>query len=53
MSRDFRQMDPGDGNPVSQPTTAFLSYDNEKLYVAFIAKDDPTATPGRRFGCTG
>lgn len=38
---DFRQMDPGDGNPVSQPTTAFLSYDDEKLYVAFIAKDDP------------
>jgi hypothetical protein len=37
----FRQMDPGDGDPVSQPTTAFLSYDREKLYVAFIAKDDP------------
>ena len=38
---DFRQMDPGDGNPVSQPTTAFLSYDDKNLYVAFIAKDDP------------
>ncbi len=44
---DFRQMDPGDGNPVSQPTTAFLSYDNEKLYVAFIAKDDPSLIRAR------
>lgn len=34
-------MDPGDGVPVSQPTTAFLSYDAKNLYVAFIAKDDP------------
>jgi Domain of unknown function (DUF5916)/Carbohydrate family 9 binding domain-like len=38
---DFRQMDPGDGVPVSRPTTAFLSYDPANLYVAFIAKDDP------------
>ena len=38
---EFRQMDPGDGVPVSQPTTAFLSYDDKNLYVAFIAKDDP------------
>jgi hypothetical protein len=38
---DFRQMDPGDGVPASQPTTAFLSYDDKNLYVAFIAKDDP------------
>jgi hypothetical protein len=38
---DFRQMDPGDGDPVTQPTTAFLSYDDKNLYVAFIAKDDP------------
>ena len=38
---DFRQIDPGDGNPVSHPTTAFLSYDSTNLYVAFIARDDP------------
>jgi hypothetical protein len=38
---DFRQFDPGDGDPVSQPTTAFLSYDAANLYVAFVAKDDP------------
>jgi hypothetical protein len=38
---DFRQYRPGDGTPVSQPTTAFLSYDDKNLYVAFICKDDP------------
>jgi hypothetical protein len=38
---DFRQFDPGDGDPVSQPTTAYLSYDDNNLYVAFICKDDP------------
>ncbi len=38
---DFRQYRPGDGDPVSQPTTAFLSYDDQNLYVAFICKDDP------------
>ncbi len=38
---DFRQYRPGDGEPVSQPTTAFLSYDDKNLYVAFVCKDDP------------
>ena len=38
---DFRQYRPGDGEPVSQPTTAYLSYDDENLYVAFVCKDDP------------
>jgi hypothetical protein len=38
---DFRQVDPKDGDPVSQPTTAYLSYDSKNLYVAFVAKDDP------------
>jgi len=26
---DFRQYEPGDGEPVSQPTTAYLSYDDK------------------------
>ena len=39
---DFRQFDPGDGDPVSQPTTAYLSYDDKNLYVAFVCKDDPS-----------
>jgi hypothetical protein len=38
---DFRQFIPGDGNPVSQPTTAYLSYDDKHLYIVFICKDDP------------
>jgi hypothetical protein len=39
---DFRQFDPGDGDPVSQPTTAYLSYDDKNLYVAFVCRDDPS-----------
>ncbi len=38
---DFRQFMPGDGVPVSQPTTAYLSYDDRNLYVAFVCTDDP------------
>ena len=38
---DFRQFDPGDGAPVSQPTTAYLSYDSKNIYVGFVAMDDP------------
>lgn len=38
---DFRQRSPGDGTPASQPTTAYLSYDDSRLYVTFICKDDP------------
>ena len=38
---DFRQYRPGDGEPISQPTTAYLSYDDKNLYAAFICKDDP------------
>ena len=37
----FRQFDPHDGEPVSQPTAAYLSYDSQNLYVGWICKDDP------------
>lgn len=37
----FRQMEPNNGAPASQETTAYLSHDDKRLYVAFIAKDDP------------
>ncbi len=37
----FRQREPGDGTPVSQPTSAYLSYDDKNLYVAFICHDEP------------
>jgi hypothetical protein len=39
----FRQREPGDGTPVSRATTAFLSYDDDHLYVVFICKDEPAA----------
>ena len=38
---EYWQMDPVDGAPISQPTTAFLSYDERNLYVGWICKDDP------------
>jgi hypothetical protein len=37
---DLRQRAPGDGNPISQSTTAYLSYDPSNLYVVFVCKDD-------------
>lgn len=37
---DFVQFDPNDGAAVTQPTTAFLSYDDKNLYVGWICKDD-------------
>ena len=39
---DFRQYQPGDGVPGSESTTAYLSYDDKNLYVAFICHDDPS-----------
>jgi hypothetical protein len=38
---DFRQREPGDGVPVSVPTTAYVSYDDANLYVVFVCQDDP------------
>src|SRR5439155_1534703 len=38
---EFRQREPGDGTPVSQETTAYVSYDDENLYVVFVCRDDP------------
>jgi hypothetical protein len=37
---DFRQNTPGDGTPATESTTAFLSYDDKNLYVAFVCKDE-------------
>ena len=44
---DFRQYMPGDGVAVSRPTTAYLSYDDKNLYVAFECKDDPALIRAR------
>ena len=39
----FQQREPGDGTPVSQSTTAYLSYDDRHLYAVFVCNDDPAA----------
>ena len=36
----FQQREPGDGVPVSQRTTAYLSYDERNLYVVFVCDDN-------------
>lgn len=38
---DFRQRTPGDGTPISQATTAYLSHNTANLYVVFVCKDEP------------
>ena len=43
----FWQFDPHDGEAISQPTTAYLSYDSENLYVGWICKDDPAKIHAR------
>jgi len=37
----FLQRDPGDGTPASLQTDAYLAYDTENLYVAFVCQADP------------
>jgi len=47
----FRQRDPNDGEPVSRETNAYLSYDNDNLYVIFVCDEEPKnlrARLGRR-----
>lgn len=41
---DFRQRDPADGMPVSEPTTVYLSYDEKNLYLVFVCKEEPGQT---------
>ena len=37
----FRQREPQDGAPVSQPTTAWLAHDGKNLYAVFVCRDIP------------
>ncbi len=37
----FTQRDPHDGEAVSEPTDAYLGYDQKNLYIAFVCFDDP------------
>ena len=47
MVTGFRQREPGDGVPVSQETSAYLSYDDKNLYVIFVCKDELGKTRAR------
>ncbi len=43
----FMQRNPHDGEPVTEPTEAFLGYDQKNLYVVFICFDNPRLVRGR------
>jgi hypothetical protein len=52
----FLQQQPHDGQTVSQPTEAYLGYDEKNLYVVFVCHDDPAKVRGhetRREGFDG
>lgn len=38
---DFRQRHPGDGEPVSQRTSAWVGYDDKNFYAIFVCKSPP------------
>src|SRR4029077_12781633 len=37
----FTQRDPHDGEPVTEPTDAYLGYDQKNFYAVFVCFDDP------------
>lgn len=43
----FVQRNPHDGAPASQPTDAYLGYDEKNLYVVFVCFDDPKKVRAR------
>jgi Domain of unknown function (DUF5916) len=38
---DFRQNRPGDGDSISEKTTAYLAYDRENIYIGFVCQAPP------------
>ncbi|MQA36881.1 hypothetical protein GEV02_01855 [Rugamonas sp. FT29W] len=45
--KGFRQFQPGDGQPASLETRAYLSYDDQNFYAVFVCKDDPKLVRAR------
>jgi hypothetical protein len=43
----FTQRNPHDGEAVSEPTDAYLGYDQKNLYVVFVCFDDPSKVRAR------
>ena len=39
---DFKQREPGDGDPASRATTVYLAYDDKNFYAVFVCKEDPS-----------
>ena len=44
---DFRQREPGDGVPVSRPTSAWIGYDDRNFYAVFVCDAPPGQTRAR------
>ncbi|MGD0571219.1 MAG: DUF5916 domain-containing protein [Candidatus Sulfotelmatobacter sp.] len=44
---DFVQRNPHDGEKVSEPTQAYLGYDQKNLYLVFVCFDDPKKVRAR------
>lgn len=44
---NFVQRDPHDGEKVTEPTDAYLGYDQKNLYVVFVCFDDPKKVRAR------
>lgn len=44
---ELRQNTPKDGDPVSEPTSVYLGYDDTSLYVGFVCHDDPAKVRAR------
>lgn len=43
----FTQRNPHDGEPVSEPTEAYIGYDQKNFYAVFVCFDDPTKVRAR------
>lgn len=44
---DLRQNSPGDGQPVSQKTKVYLSFDDQYFYAVYVCTDDPALVRAR------
>ncbi len=43
----FVQRDPHDGEPVTEPTAAYIGYDDKNFYAVFVCFDDPNKVRAR------
>lgn len=43
----FTQREPSDGEPATMPMEVYLGYDDDNLYIVYVAYDDPTKVRAR------